>query len=900
MDANGLKFWLLADDGHWHLAGDPPGLEYDNQRRGLRLSRQRRDLDLAEDEGIAKKRLDTVPRTRDAFGNRAWWDPALRSILAEGVSDVPQVIYDIQGEEEVTDLALGDDGVLYLAVGGTVVMHDRRQRWADATLSTEGFSAWRLATAPGGGAWVLDRDNRRLARLRGYPLSSRAYKPYRPDVVRPCSENADPPRLDLLSAVSWPAQETPVALACSLSGRLICLSWVSQSEAVIRELTGELEPELELSAPVTLVGSSSPYSLAWLDDQQAVVLVCGEGANGDPLPPVTEARAYSVVPGSRRYPSGDLYPLKRDFDHGPFMHGLDYPPHYNGGYDLRLMSVATTDELVGEGQSLVIVALVSTALHIRIFDASGEKVVDKAESELTSGDALTKLKQLLVSDPDERSLRDRHEIIGYATSSAGLTRYGYRTSHPLHRLSYVLHARRGEAYNIGLHNQLDSGQLDSVWHRLYMEASIPPGCGIRVWLAASNRMEDHIHGTGIAWFEHRFGEGYREGGRSEIPVGAWSPLPSELPYHPGLMPCSPEAGRKGLFSVLIQRTGLKVRSLRGRYLYLRVELIGPGNATPELFAIRAYASRFSYVEHYLPKLYWETTFAPEADLPGNATGADFLERFIGNIEGLMTNLEDRVAYSDLVTRPRTAPAEALEWLADWVGFQLEPGWSELQRRRFLECSAELYRWHGTLRGLNLALEIATGGGVSGGEVLVLEDYRLRRTFATILGADLDDDQDPLTLGGIETGNSFLGDTLFLGDEQRREFLALFSADLKLSRDERKAVEAFFERLAYRVSILVRQGTDQQDLDIIRSIAEREVPAHVQFRILTTSAPLLVGVSSLVGVDTYLTKRPLPRPARVQGSHVGRGDYVMGPAALDSRLEGIGSGRPVLPGQAPIA
>ena len=42
MDANGLKFWLLANEAHWYLPGDPPALEYDAQRRSLRLARQRR------------------------------------------------------------------------------------------------------------------------------------------------------------------------------------------------------------------------------------------------------------------------------------------------------------------------------------------------------------------------------------------------------------------------------------------------------------------------------------------------------------------------------------------------------------------------------------------------------------------------------------------------------------------------------------------------------------------------------------------------------------------------------------------------------------------------------------------------------------------------------------------
>ncbi len=814
MDSNGLKFWLLADAHHWALSGaaaaEPPALEYDDSRRALRLARQRREETLVEQRSVAQERLALVPQARDALGNRAWFDAEWRRVMGSGVADEALVIYSLPEDAlQLTDMALGDDGVLYMAVDGSVIMHDRRERWRDVVVTGDDFQAWRLAPAAGGGVWVLDRVGRKLARLSGYPLSDRASKPYAADVVRPCRENGNPPRLTLMAEATWPDAEEPVALACNLRGRLVLVSWQASGHCLLRELDGEGR----LSEALTLLGSESPYSIAWVDDELLALLLTGSVV--DSVEPGNEARVYR--PGRRQgaascWPVGDLYPLKRDYSFGPFLHGLDYPPHYPA----------------------------------------------------------------------------------------------FSTSHALNRLSFPLFTRRGEAFNSALSPSLmDSGEADSTWHRLYLEASIPPGCGIRVWLAATNAPAGHDAIAAGEWFEHRFGEQYRQDGHGDLPLAVWEPQPSELPHHPGLMPCEPERNRRGLFSVLIQRAGRRVRALRGRYLHVRVELSGPGNATPELFALRAYGSRFSYVEHYLPELYWETTFKPEADEPGPATAADFLERFIGNFEGVMTSLEGRIAYSDLVTRPETAPVQALGWLADWIGFQFEAGWSEPQRRLFLSRALELYQWHGTVRGLSLALDIATNGGVSGGEIVVLEDYRLRRTFATILGADLDDEEDPLTLGGIESGNSFVGDSLFIGERGeeealRREFLALFSADLDIDPAEASAIDTFFDRLAFRLTILVHQGVAPQDLGMVERIAEREVPAHVQWQVLPTSAPLLVGVSALVGVDTYLDRRAPPRPARVGGSAIGRGDYVMGPAVLDPRLEGIGSGRPDLPGRRPIA
>jgi len=817
VDSNGLKFWLLADAHHWVMPGEPPALEYDDTRRALRLARQRREETISEDRSVAETRLALAPQSRDSLGNRAWYEAEWNRIMASGVDDTPLAIYRLDENpataNELTDMALGDDGVLYMAVDGSIIMHDRRERWRDAVVSAEGFQAWRLAPIPGGGAWVLDRAQRTLARLTGYPLSDRALKPYAAGVVRPCRENANPPRLIVMEDVVWPAEEQPVALACNFHGELALLGWLATGDCQLRHVN----EYGRLTEPLTLLGSETPYSIAWVSNELLAVLLTGTDS-GDTSVLKNEARVYRVARArGSQWPAGDLYPLKRDYNFGPFIHGSDYPPHYPG----------------------------------------------------------------------------------------------FSASHALHKISFPFFARLGEAANaLPVVSFMDSGAVDTVWHRLYLEAAIPRGCGVRVWLAASNKRSTHSEIDSEAWFEHRFGERYQQGGRSDLPVGVWESQPSELPYHPGLMPCEREVNRCGLFSALIQRAGRKVRALSGRYLHVKVELSGPGNATPELFALRAYGNRFSYIEHYLPKLYWETTFKPEADDEGVATQADFLERFIGNLEGVMTSLEDRIAYSDLVTRPETVPTEALAWLADWVGFQFEAGWSESQRRIFLSRALELYQWHGTVRGLSLALDIATNGGVSGGangnQLVVLEDYRLRRTFATILGANLDDDDDPLTLGGIETGNSFVGDTLFVGDKDQedqalqREFLALFAADLPVVADEQIAIDAFFERLAYRVTILVHQSVAPQDLGMIERIAEREVPVHVLWRVLPTTTPLLVGISSLVGVDTCLTRKPSSHPARVNRSAVGRGDYVMGPAVLDPRLEGIGAGRPDLPERQPVA
>lgn len=85
------------------------------------------------------------------------------------------------------------------------------------------------------------------------------------------------------------------------------------------------------------------------------------------------------------------------------------------GYNLELLSVTTTDNLPDSGWGTVIIALVGTKLHIRIFDINGKRIINRAENELINGENLTALKQRLNPFPVENNLSDddKSEILEY-------------------------------------------------------------------------------------------------------------------------------------------------------------------------------------------------------------------------------------------------------------------------------------------------------------------------------------------------------------------------------------------------------------------------------------------------------------------------------------------------------
>ena len=446
---------------------------------------------------------------------------------------------------------------------------------------------------------------------------------------------------------------------------------------------------------------------------------------------------------------------------------------------------------------------------------------------------------------------------------------------PLHPLSFPAYPPSAA---VDAADPIDSQKPGTVWHRLYLEAHLPEETGVRVYLAAADELSELEQPR---WMEHQFG---RVAAKPDVPRGAWLREASEVPFHKGLLHCRPSRNRAGLFTVLIQRPGYTVRSLKGRYLKVRLELLGNGHESPEVAAVRIYGPRFSYLDNYLPELYRETLTGEAANARGPATGPDFLQRFLSLFESVLTPLEDKVAAAYMVTHPMSAPAEALDWLAGWVAMALEPALPEAQKRRTIAAATRLYTLRGTIKGLALALDLATDDWVKKGDIVLLEDFRLRRTFATILGADLTVEDDPLLMGKIPSANSYLGDTLILGEESKKEFLALYSDDLDKQGDEQAIIDNFYARLANRLTVLVHQHTGEEALALIRRIVNLEMPAHIDFRIVAASKPLLVGLYALVGVDTYLQEEPPRHVARVGRSYLGRYDFIKKLPTLDERLE----------------
>jgi len=423
---------------------------------------------------------------------------------------------------------------------------------------------------------------------------------------------------------------------------------------------------------------------------------------------------------------------------------------------------------------------------------------------------------------------------------------------PLRRPRYL------SAAKATLTKTLDSGLPETTWHRVYLEGCIPKGCQLVLYAKAYNTEEQRattpfIRQSDWHWCQHR----------------------SDQAFGQGLVDAKPN--ESGLFELLLQRNKGPVRRLNGRYCQLRLVLESNGHTSPAIHALKVYYPRFSYQEAYFPE-FMHQEMAVDLSLDGQAAnGADFRERLLASVEGVLTPLEGKIANTEILLSPEHTPAENLPWLAELFGQTLPAHWPVTRKRRWLKESGQLQRCRGTLAGIQLALDIVTDGGVKRGEVVVVENFRLRRTMATIIGLNMDDKDHPLTLGTGISGNSLVGKSLILSDGDAKEFLALFAPDVA-TKQEQAIVEGFFDDHAHQVTVLLHGSTRAQQNSIDEMLAE-QMPAHLQYKIHDTDYPFVLGLSPLLSVDTYLEKQADSRAVILNDTSLGREGVLKNSAAL---------------------
>jgi phage tail-like protein len=382
----------------------------------------------------------------------------------------------------------------------------------------------------------------------------------------------------------------------------------------------------------------------------------------------------------------------------------------------------------------------------------------------------------------------------------------------------------------------DGKVKDCVWHRVFVDGCLPRATAVEVWTRAAN----DTGALDSLPFQPEPAL-YRRGAGAELPY--YSPFPD----------ADPPGEDSGTWELLIQEAV-------GRYLEVKLVLTGNGRATPRLRALRVYYPRFSYPRRYLPAVYLE-----------EGGPASFLERLLANPEGIFTDVEGKIAAVGALFDARSAPADALDWLAGWLGLVLDPLWSKLpaaaqagggaigdRRRLFIRFVLRLYARRGTPDGIRFALHLLLdpclerlmdrlrAAAVGKDPVLCAQLQGLGLSCPTAVTSDavLEDLLHDFVLAPTRPSQVRLVERY----QTRAGGLAVAAAGDSTTAGGDGA--ATFADTAHRFSVLVPEGLAPEEEAMVVRVVNLEKPAHTSFDVRRYWDYFRVGEARL-GLDTVL-------------------------------------------------
>ncbi|WP_055552287.1 phage tail protein, partial [Streptomyces kanamyceticus] len=362
--------------------------------------------------------------------------------------------------------------------------------------------------------------------------------------------------------------------------------------------------------------------------------------------------------------------------------------------------------------------------------------------------------------------------------------------------------------------RLDSGAYRTRWGRVFLDACLPPGTDVTV--------------RGLTTDDDEVADPVAPAPPAHGDVTVRRPdLTPPLPGVAALAAVSATAaaplfrrptGRERPWTQIpaddrFETYEIPVTAAPGRYLWLVIDLAGTTGLTPCVRELRVEHPGHRLLQH-LPRA-WSR----------NDADADFLQRFLAPLEGLLRELDGRAVRRALLVDPSATPQEALAWLAGFAGLALDRRWPEAARRELIAQAYVLFARRGTLTALTRILAIYLGH-----PPVLVESWRLRGVPGAVLGAGPGSGA-PARLGAtIRTGGA-LGDGTALG--------AMGSPD-------------GYATAAHRFSVLIPADLSREQRDVVERILADQRPAHTKVEIcelgfgMRIGRHLHLGLTSLVG------------------------------------------------------
>lgn len=411
-------------------------------------------------------------------------------------------------------------------------------------------------------------------------------------------------------------------------------------------------------------------------------------------------------------------------------------------------------------------------------------------------------------------------------------------------LARVLYEPRGRVTSY----RLDSGEYQTQWGRLFLDACIPKGTDVKVFCL----VRDELLENAVAMTRNP-PENIRE-------------MDIHRPdLSPPMPPLSLVENPVTLQKLHRRACGLEIPWARrpsndkfetyeapviggpGRYLWVVIELKGSSRVTPKIRSLRAEYPSHDLLRR-LPRIYSR-----------DEAIAGFLRRYIGITESNLRDIDLRATFRHVLLDPHATPVESLPWLAGFIGMVLDERWSERAKRELIEHGVWLFRFRGTVMGLKRFIEIYLNR-----QVTIIEHFKVRGLGGAIVGE-----------GDVRTSTAVVGAGFRVGGK--------LGETEQVSIDEPSVQDAFTTH-AHRFSLVLPLSLDMEQREVIEHILDVHRPAHTLYDICSVDTGMRVGMSLYVELTTRLGRSSGFGQLQVGGSVLGRSD-ILGYPAVGTRIGG---------------
>ena len=340
----------------------------------------------------------------------------------------------------------------------------------------------------------------------------------------------------------------------------------------------------------------------------------------------------------------------------------------------------------------------------------------------------------------------------------------------------------------------------------------------------------------------------------------------------------PHDVRNGMADVL-------VRSPAGRYLWIKLNFQGNGQATPSLSDIEVEFPRIS-LRRYLPAVFGE-----------EPVSADFTDRFLGivdtTIRSVETTLDNLARYFDPMSAPserRAGRMDFLSWLASWVGISFDKQWPEDKRRRFLKQAGKLFSQRGTVEGLRKQLFIYLG--IEPERLCCVNDRRKKACTLPPCNCRPTEQQPCFWQPPLLILEHFrLRRWLFLGQGRLHDRAVLWGRKIvnrtQLGNQHAQVGETQlimrqdplrdpFHVHAHQFTVFVPAKWKRSDSARkgLENLLKSETPAHTKYTVTYVEPHFRLGVQSMVGFDTAIGR--YPQGVVLDDARLGQGTVLTAP------------------------